>query len=273
MIVLVLLVLILLITIFVIGFAVWGGNGLPPASNRSSFNRQRNRKVLVSSSNANPKNLQTVLPSQSKTEEKIILRQNRIRHIETSPIINQPSIQNPAVVKPNDSVVIVMPLSVVTVGATVTTDNTTFVSTMETAIVTPRRAIVIEPLTAVAIVPSDEPALFVSPSRTVAIEPPPRGAWEERGWTRQNDNGRETYEGDYSVKNRRFHGRIETRNRGRNIAAYIYNPPREIRRHAHGACFQQIGNGWFLLHWARPARTVDDAILYMERVLDESLNG
>ena len=56
------------------------------------------------------------------------------------------------------------------------------------------------------------------------------------------------------------------------ISAYIHNPPREIKRHPHHACFQQvgIGTGWFHLHWRRAPKDVDGAILYMERILNES---
>ena len=107
----------------------------------------------------------------------------------------------------------------------------------------------------------------------MAVKVPERGAWDERGWTRKVNNHHETYEGYYLVRGRQFRGRVEARDRRREVAAYIYNPPPEIKRHAHHACLQQVGNGWFILHWARPARNVDDAILYMERVLDESLNG
>jgi hypothetical protein len=56
------------------------------------------------------------------------------------------------------------------------------------------------------------------------------------------------------------------------VTAYIADPPPEIRRHPHGACFQLYRDPWFQLHWSRPARNPDDAILYMERVLDESIN-
>lgn len=137
-----------------------------------------------------------------------------------------------------------------------------------------RKAVVIKPAPVVVIEPKAVEVLTIQPSRTVTVEPPERGAWDERGWTHSVNGNRETYEGYYTVGARRFQGRIEVRGRrGQNIAAYIHNPPPEIKRHRHSACFQLARNDWFYLHWARPARNVDDAILYMERVLDESING
>jgi hypothetical protein len=246
MFVLILLMLILLIAIFAVGFTVGGRNGLPPASNPSSLSG-RQRKILISPSNTNQTKQQPSISSQQATA-KSAAHQNLIRRIKYSPTVIQPTVRKPIAVKP---------------------------ATVEKIkpIITLRSAVVIQPQKAVTVMPSVEPAVIVSPIQTVTVEPPPRGAWDERGWTVQVGNQRETYEGEYAVGNRRFHGRIEARNRGHNVIAYIHNPPPEIKRHAHGACFQQIGNDWFLLHWARPARTVDDAILYMERVLDESLNG
>ena len=136
-----------------------------------------------------------------------------------------------------------------------------------------REAVVIKPASVVLIEPKAVEVMTIQPSRAVTVQPPERGAWDERGWTRIVNGNREIYEGYYMVGRRRFRGRIETRTRGRNVRAYIYNPPPEIKRHPHGACFQFVNDDWFYLHWARPARNVDDAILYMERVLDESING
>jgi hypothetical protein len=138
----------------------------------------------------------------------------------------------------------------------------------------PRQAIVIKPASVIVVEPQPIKAVIVQPSEVVTVTPPERGAWDERGWTRAVLGESETYEGHYAVGTRRFRGRIEVRGkRRRTVQAYIYDPPYEIKQHPHGACFQLVGDDWFYLHWARPARNIDDAILYMERVLDESLNG
>ena len=110
------------------------------------------------------------------------------------------------------------------------------------------------------------------PAETIVS--PVRSAWDEKGWTRRREQDKDVYEGSYQVGKRRFRGRIEVGRRNR-IRAYILNPPAEIRRHRHRACFQQvgIGTGWQCLHWQRSPRTVDEALLYFEQVLDESIHG
>lgn len=137
----------------------------------------------------------------------------------------------------------------------------------------PDQPIVVKPTPAISVQPKSMEVISVRPQMATTVIPPERGAWDDRGWIRKTIRGRETYEGYYLVGKRRFHGRIEASNRGRNITAYILNPPREVKNHPHGACFQLVGDGWFHLHWSNPARNVDDAILYMERILDESLKG
>lgn len=139
--------------------------------------------------------------------------------------------------------------------------------------------IVVKPSNTVVITPEKRESIKVSPSVAVTIKPPDRGAWDERGWTKRNENGTETFEGFFQVNHRkrcqllRFRGRIQISGwSGQKISIYILNPPPEVKSHRHGPCFQLLRDGWFNLHWSRPARNVDDAILYMEKVLDESLN-
>lgn len=135
-------------------------------------------------------------------------------------------------------------------------------------------AYIVRPSSVEQIVPSPVLVVHVVPGKTATVRPPDRGAWDERGWTRRRDRGLEIYEGQYQIGTRRYTGRIEIERRGR-ISAFIHNPPKEIRRHRHRACFQQvgIGTGWFRLHWSRAPENADEAILYFERVLDESFSG
>jgi hypothetical protein len=137
--------------------------------------------------------------------------------------------------------------------------------------ITPSEMVRVEPSQVIKAVPAKP--IRVTPIKVVQVQPPRRGAWDERGWTRRNDGSKELYEGHYQVGTRRFYGRVEKERKGK-ITAFIHNPPSEIRRHRHHACFQQVGvgTGWFLLHWRRSPRDVDGAILYMEQVLDESFN-
>lgn len=149
-------------------------------------------------------------------------------------------------------------------------------------VIRPREVIEIRPRAFTVVTPSASETITVRPAavptvlpvRAETITPPNRGAWEERGWTRRRDRDNDVYEGYYVVGSRQFRGRIEV-GRRRRINAYILNPPREIRRHRHHACFQQygIGTGWYILHWQRSPQNVDEAILYFDQILDESING
>ncbi len=69
----------------------------------------------------------------------------------------------------------------------------------------------------------------------------------------------------------RFEGRIlEAAHR---VTPYIANPPVEIKRHPKGPCFRVSQAPWFQIHWRRAAANVDDALLYVERILDEAINA
>lgn len=139
--------------------------------------------------------------------------------------------------------------------------------------------VLVKPSNAVVVKPEKRELIKVSPTVAVTIKPPARGAWDERGWTKRTESGAETFEGFYRVNHKRsgqllqFRGRIQVSGwSSKKITVYILEPPPEVKRHRHGPCFQLIRDGWFNLHWSRPAKNVDDAILYLERVLDESLN-
>lgn len=160
----------------------------------------------------------------------------------------------PTVIRPSGAVIAIRPREIIEVRPAVYT--------------------VIRPATPVTIAVRPAVVTTVQPVAVETITPPDRGAWEERGWSRRRDRNNDVYEGLYVVGTRRFRGRIEV-GRGRRISAYVLNPPREIRRHRHHACFQQfgIGTGWYILHWQRSPRNVDEALLYFEQILDESING
>jgi hypothetical protein len=115
----------------------------------------------------------------------------------------------------------------------------------------------------------------IGPRPAIAIIPPPRAAWDERGWLERVNNRGRVYVGRYMVRSRSgqlltFAGRITLRDG--NVTPYIADPPPEIRRHRKGPCFQLTKAPWFRVHWHVPADNVDDALLYVERVLYEVLN-
>ncbi len=116
----------------------------------------------------------------------------------------------------------------------------------------------------------------IGPSPDLVIAAPARFAWDEKRWQHKRAGDRQEFTGQYRVFDRQgrtwreFHGYIS--HHGTEIAAYIADPPLEMRRHPHGACLQLTNAPWFRLHWNRHPSTVDDALIYMERMLDESFN-
>lgn len=124
--------------------------------------------------------------------------------------------------------------------------------------------------------PSRWDSIVIGPAEYLRVSPPPRAAWEEKGWTRLGRAANLTYTGAYRVTDhlsglrRQFAGRVEMVRR--EPVAFICRPPVEIREHPKGPCFNLVERDWFRLHWHRPAKNVDDAILYVERILDEIIN-
>jgi hypothetical protein len=117
----------------------------------------------------------------------------------------------------------------------------------------------------------------VTPNQAVVVEPPRRGLWDERGWTCERSNGRRYYQGFYQVRNRRsrellkWPGRVLVEGHDE-VTPYIADPPANLSQHPKGVCFQRDEGRWFRLHWHRKAANVDDAISYMEKILDELVN-
>jgi hypothetical protein len=107
---------------------------------------------------------------------------------------------------------------------------------------------------------------------TTTITPPARAAWDEQGWVMREQDGKVIYEGNYRVRSGAgqlftFPGRIVVRRN--NVAAYVADPPPGIKRHPKGPCFQLTKSPWFRVHWHRAATNVDDALLYVQRILAE----
>ena len=148
----------------------------------------------------------------------------------------------------------------------------------------PRHAIVVGPRPVTVVGPAARAALVIGPSQTLTappraalqVAPPRRAVWDEKGWSLDRSGRAAVYRGDFQVterrsgQRRRFHGRIDAAHN--EWVPYICEPPAGIRSHPKGPCFNLIDNGWYRIHWHRPPRNVDDAILYVERVLDEVIN-
>jgi hypothetical protein len=145
-------------------------------------------------------------------------------------------------------------------------------------VIGPSEPIVVAPSATDTLVigPSCEPPVLVAPPQALTVDPPQRAAWDDRGWLKKSENGQEVYEGNYQIadqrsgQTRRFRGVIVV-NRGE-VLPYIADPPAELQRHPKHPCFQLFRAPWFKIHWERAAGNVDDAILYIQRVLDEAIN-
>lgn len=118
---------------------------------------------------------------------------------------------------------------------------------------------------------------LITPTPSLTVEAPPRFAWDEKRWRQRRSPDGVELVGHYRVYDRRrrqwrqFRGRLLQQ--GGDIAAYIADPPVEMRSHRHGACLQLVEGDWFRLHWQRAPNGLDDALLYLELMLSESLNG
>lgn len=131
--------------------------------------------------------------------------------------------------------------------------------------------LVIGPSDVMLIGPTEGDGQHVVP---LTIAPARRAAWDDRGWSEQVDGTRLVYEGAYQIRRRNgqavtFPGRIVVD--GTSVVPYIADPPPAIKRHPKGPCFQLSQAPWFRVHWRRPAHNVDDALLYVERILAEVL--
>lgn len=55
--------------------------------------------------------------------------------------------------------------------------------------------------------------------------------------------------------------------RGCPTDVYVHHPPVEMRSLPAGPCWQLVGDGWFKLHWQRPARSFEQSRAYVEDML------
>ena len=115
----------------------------------------------------------------------------------------------------------------------------------------------------------------IGPMRRLLVDKVQRPQWDELEWTRTFERTQAVYVGHFRATQhrqaRRFAGRIVEGRRG--LEAYIADPPVEIKRHPKGPCFALVNPPWFKVHWRRPPKDVDNAILYVETILREALMG
>lgn len=92
--------------------------------------------------------------------------------------------------------------------------------------------------------------------------------WQERGWTR---NGNQ-YVGAYRTQYVSFRGHI-VEHRGTDIEFFLFQPSPEIQRCGHWACFQDRGDGWYLVHMGRRPKDVSSGVIAIERLITEAYEG
>jgi hypothetical protein len=142
-------------------------------------------------------------------------------------------------------------------------------------VIGPSEILLVGPEEKLVIRPQAYPTVTVSGTHQLErqIKPVARGLWNERGWQKRYNGRGQIYDGNFQITNSRSRRRITYRGRihinSRAVELFIYDPPPEIKRHPKGPCFSPAGLPWFRLHWHRPATNVDDAILYMEKILFE----
>lgn len=89
--------------------------------------------------------------------------------------------------------------------------------------------------------------------------------WQDRGWQRSGSR----YTGFYRTPFGAYEGFIDERYRG-NLEFYIRNAPDCLQLHSHRACFWPKGKGLLYVHFSKAARTPDEGIMAIERILKEA---
>lgn len=92
--------------------------------------------------------------------------------------------------------------------------------------------------------------------------------WQERGWTRDGNR----YTGSYRTVHGSFYGYADENSRG-HFRFFVFQPPQQMERHSHWACFQNRGDGWYEVHMSRQPRDVSSGIMSIERILHEALEA
>lgn len=89
--------------------------------------------------------------------------------------------------------------------------------------------------------------------------------WQERGWQREGELYRGTYQTDYGA----WVGNIVPRS-ANHYEVFILHPPQALQGHKHWTCFQPRNNGWYNVHLHRHPSDASSAIMAVEQVLREA---
>ena len=112
---------------------------------------------------------------------------------------------------------------------------------------------------------------------SVSIQPN-RPFWQRAGWQQSEEEEGVVYRGRFRIWDkpgatfRHYPGRIETGYGNSRI--FVSNPPETlIKEHPARWCFSHLGDGWYQMHWRRGTGDIDLSLAYLEKLLDEALNG
>lgn len=89
--------------------------------------------------------------------------------------------------------------------------------------------------------------------------------WQEKNWKQKQNR----FIGYYRTKYGAFKGEIIEPYRG-SFQFFIFDPPSCLSRHSHFACFIPKQKGVYEVHFSKKARTPDEGILAIEKILVES---
>lgn len=92
--------------------------------------------------------------------------------------------------------------------------------------------------------------------------------WQQRGWTRSGN----LYTGNYQTPYGAFSGMAEDQG-GNFFRFYLFDPPAEVRRSSHWACFQPRRNKGYLVHMATMPADIGSGIMTIERLITEAFQG
>jgi hypothetical protein len=113
---------------------------------------------------------------------------------------------------------------------------------------------------------------LLSFKKPVAIKRSAKTYIREQGWRLTYEQREGQFEGFYRSRYGSYAGKIQ------NLASskpsfFIKDPPRELDRHSHRACFTErpnMGKGWYSVHFSILPRDLDSGVLHIEGVLNES---
>lgn len=97
-----------------------------------------------------------------------------------------------------------------------------------------------------------------------------RGGWRRRPLAQSDLTGYFLI-ADRTNQVRRYRGRLQA-GAGGAIDVYVEDPPRR-GRYVHESCLQYITGDWFKLHFERPPRSFEAAIVFTEHYLACCLAG